>query len=223
MSNLFGIVGGHGAVATLQFHQLLTSKVLAAGAFKDEDFPNLIITNISGNIINEQGEIDDREKLKKLLTTTAAIFTQAETTHTVILCNTFHSEHKFMEQVFSGQMLLLPELVKKVIKTTGSKKPLVVASQITIDHKLYEDSAYTTKSLYADTLIEAGMKGQTMHPLLHKLVEKAEQEQADSIILGCTDLSVFHTTLQNLTQIPVIDSLEAAADTIFAIHESGRK
>lgn len=223
MVNLFGIIGGHGAVATLQFHKLLTSLALNAGAYNDDDFPNLIITNIGGNIINTQGVITDAKNLKNLLIRTEATFTQAGTTHTLILCNTFHSEQKFMKKLFHGQQLLLPELVKKAIITAQHRKPFIVGSQTTLNYGLYESPEYTTINMFAGELIEAGMKNHTTHPLLRTIIKEAEDNSADSIILACTDLSVFHQELQKLTGLPVIDSLAVAANTIFTLHESGRK
>lgn len=215
--NKYGILGGYGAVATLRFQQLLFQAVLETGKYEDQDFPKLIITNLPTPVITNTGKIDDVTKLRSMFNDVAPIFRTA--THMAVLCNTFHSEQPYMQAIFNGLLLPLPEITLQAAVSRGAKNSFLLASEETIRHNLYLDKGMAIHAAAAPELIQAGMQGNTYHPKLMDVIRDAEAAQADSIILGCTDLSIFSETLRSLTSIPVVDSLEETAHTILALEK----
>ena len=212
MKKIFGIIGGHGAVATSHFQQLLLQEYLAQGSYKDTDFPHTIITNVPLGEINEAGKIKNRESIRQLIDFASQILAPAN--YTLVLCNTFHIEQEYMEQILPGTFLSLPLLTHARIQQNSYKKVLLVGTELTLENNLHPSTTYTTVQYVSEPLIEAGMKGQTDHPDLTTIVELAKNENVDAIALVCTDLSVFQPKLETLTSLPILDSLLIAAQTI---------
>jgi aspartate/glutamate racemase len=216
----FAILGGHGAVATTHFLNLLTDTYLNDGAYEDEDFPQTIISNLPASVINSAGEIADIANLHKLIQNTAPIFATAD--HIVVLCNTFHTEQTYMDEAFHGNLMSLPQITRDTIAEQGYRKVLVVGSNATLTHQLYNDSRFIVVPSYNPELITAGMQKKLIPELLYDVIADAVTNQVDSIVLGCTDLSVFADELRKLADFPVIDSVETAVKTLIAIDRKNR-
>jgi aspartate/glutamate racemase len=139
-------------------------------------------------------------------------------TDVYVICNTFHVEEKFMQQVFANKLHSVPALTSQAVVGSEYSKPLIVGSKLTSEDNLYSHAGYIATNMFADELIAAGMKYQTSHPQLTDVVAAAERAGSDCIVLGCTDLSVMADTLRTMTALPVIDSVEAVANHIYNSH-----
>lgn len=206
----FGIVGGHGAVASAHFHTQLIEAYLQDGAYEDEHFPSFIISNYPEKTIDSSGEIDDYTNVSRLLTQTVNAMRDID--YCLVLCNTFHSPQ--VNIATKAQRLNLPQITAQEGVASGAKRPLVVASSTSNKSRLYDNPAYDPVYLDAGQLIELGMRGSKDHPLLSVLIEKARLSKCDSIILGCTDLTRFASQLRTMTNLPVIDSVESAVKKV---------
>lgn len=207
----FGIIGGHGAVASAQFHIQLIEAFLEDGAYEDEDFPSFIISNLPEKTVNSAGTIINYPQVSQLLSRTVAMMGDID--YLLILCNTFHSPQ--VEIATTAKKLSLPQITAEHAVAASCKRPLVVCTSISTSNNLYDNPEYEV-AYYpgADLLIEAGMGGQTDHPTLASIIEEAKQLNCDSIILGCTDLTRFAPQLLTMTDLTVIDSVEAAVHKV---------
>lgn len=206
----FGIVGGHGAVASAHFHTQLIEAYLQDGAYEDEHFPSFIISNYPEKTINSSGEIVDYTKASLLLTQTVQAMRDID--YLLVLCNTFHIPQ--VNITTNARRLDLPKLTVQKAIASAVKRPLVAASSTSNTSRLYDDPEYSPVYVDAGKLIELGMRGTREHPLLQNLVDEAHLSECDSIILGCTDLTRFASQLRNMTNLPVIDSVESAVQKV---------
>lgn len=213
MEKTYGILGGYGAPAGLHLHEEIINQTINTRGFADLAFPRFIITNFPYNVMTETGEIQDEAEFITANKEAAEAFTLA--TDVLILCNSFHRYFLVMESIYGKKLINLPEKVGDEVASSGAKKPLLVSSIETINSGLYENENYELVTHYNPTLIASGMKTETpRHDLLIPIIHKAEQENADAIIMGCTDLNKYAKELRTMTNLPVFDSVETAATII---------
>lgn len=213
MEKTYGIVGGYGAPAGLHLHQELITQTLATKGHTDLDFPRFILTNLPYNIMTETGEIQNKEEFIQANTEANKAFTSA--TDVIILCNSFHRYLNIMKDIYGSKLINLPQRVGQQAVENGYQKPLLVSSTETIQAGLYKNSGYDLQTYYNPAIIESGMKTETpLRSLMLPILEKAEKTEADSIIMGCTDLNQYAKEIRKLTHLPVMDSVETAATFI---------
>jgi aspartate/glutamate racemase len=213
MEKTYGILGGYGAPAGLHLHQEIIERALATKGHEDLAFPRFILTNLPYNVMTETGVIQNREEFIKANEEANKAFTLA--TDVIILCNSFHRYLGLMDDIYGDKLINLPKRVAEEAVGRGYQKPLLVSSKETIQSGLYVHEGYQLETYYDPRLIDSGMK--TENPvlsLMEPILEKAKACGADSIIMGCTDLNQYAKQIRNLTDLPVMDSVETAATII---------
>lgn len=213
MEKTYGILGGYGAPAGLHLHAEVINQTLAARGHADLAFPRFILTNLPYEVMTETGEIQDEDEFILANKEAAEAFQLA--TDVLVLCNSFHRHLPLMEDIYGYKLINLPKRVGAHVAEQEYKRPLLVSSIETIQAGLYLNDSYALSTYYNPEIIKSGMKTEEPQARLMDLIlNEAEKAQADSIIMGCTDLNMYGKSLRRLTSLPVIDSVEVAATII---------
>lgn len=218
----FGILGGQGAVATMQLHRLIVEKAIQLGAQQDIDFPSLIISNIPSTSLSEHGiDSETGENIREFILKHASVF-NGNVDYVVAACNTIHVETTYMRKVFGEKVFLsLLDLVQKEL--IADSKILLLCSETTKDEKLFEKTNHKNNVFIFPepklslSLIENGMINKTTSNDLVKtfseIIMTFKKEKCDSILLACTEMSIYKPVFEDFG-ITIYDSLEILANHI---------
>lgn len=217
--NIYGFIGGYGTVASVHLQSLLIQSFTSSRVItKDSDFPDYIVTSLPRqNAINLSGSNINVEALKSFLDINNQVLSTCS--HIFVLCNSFHSHSELLQKRLNNRVIPLPQITKTQIENCRYAKPLIVGSDITSNNSLYSSSRYSEEYLNPEELIIAGIRNQSADNLIQQVIETATKQNRDSIVLACTDLSIYASTFRKYTELPVIDSLETTVKTIIKMEE----
>lgn len=215
-----GVMGGLGPMATVYFLKMI---IELTNAKCDQDNIDMLISNtastydrtdyITGQSSDNPQEslIDDAKKLEQI----GADFL-------VITCNTAHYFYdKIQENVKIPVINMIDETIKYV-KNNNYKKIGILATDGTLEAKIYQRYCDTNKLNY-EILDEENQK--CLMDIIYKdiksgnkvsiskfnnLISSLKDKGCDGVILGCTELSVLKND-NNLSSDFYIDSLEILA------------
>lgn len=220
-----GILGGMGPYATVSFETLL---LRAANAPSDQESPVLLVVN-DGTIPDRTRALLEfgsspvpamRRRLLQLRDAGAEVL--------CVPCNTAHAFYEKFKDVLEGVTFVhIVDAVIAVLKdrhssatciglmgTTGTKKAGVYDSRMQAAgfSLIYPDDYHQDllmQAIYGEQGIKAGFFDEP-RTLLLKVVEFLGANQAEVIILGCTEISI---ALKSAS-LPLIDSTESLAQGV---------
>ncbi len=214
-----GVLGGMGAAASANFYQSLVE--IAQKKFhskNDDDFPAIWIYNLPITDFDETGFVN-LENVKLQLIKSLKKLENVGSDFITIPCNTVHYLLKEMTATIKIPILSILETTAKVVQKESFKKVGLLNSQSTGQYQLYEKtfekfdivtySVTNKEQLQVNQTIRhviTGNQGQHDIDGLNKIVRRFQQQGAEAIILGCTelplafsqkncDLPVFNTTM----------------------------
>lgn len=204
-----GIIGGAGPLAGIA---LLTQIFRLAreryGCWKDEDFPMVFVLSfpfrdmLSDEIDPPRIREELRSCLKKLRDNGAAVIG--------IACNTLHAFLDSQEED-RPDLIQLPLIAAEEV----SSPPLILGTSTSRRFELYSKRfpclyPDAKTQLEIDTLITQILKGEEVTERLQALVQAAP---AESILLGCTELSLYTPSLLSCNK-KIIDPLQIMANKL---------
>lgn len=207
-SRKIGILGGMGPAATANFQRLLIETINRGGVREDSEFPTIITLSIPLSDWDHTGATDKvkvakqvQMNLSKLRTMGAQII--------AVPCNTVH-------EFIKGNDIV--NIVLETLKVCEESKILgILCSRQTRDSRLYEICALRKHIYYPDQeaidiVIDRVMEGK--RPDISPLVDYLFESNADTVVLGCTELSLCITS-SLLVSHKVIDSSRVLAEATF--------
>ncbi len=207
-----GILGGAGplAGAALLDRVLRLSQVMY-GCNKDADFPKVILISfpfsemLTGDIDIENVRKELKDSLRELRQNGAAVLG--------IACNTLHAFLDEDEQY--DDLILLPQAVAGKV---DRDVPLVLCTSTSVRfnlHKRFFPCNYLDpeRQRQLDEVIEWILAGKEETAVVQRLIEIINGVQTRTIVLGCTEISLFKDPLA-LLGIRVIDPLDILAEAI---------
>lgn len=218
----FGILGGQGAVATMQLHKLIIQKAINSGSKQDIDFPSLLISNIPSTTLSEHGvDTDSTESAREFILKHVPIF-KGNVDKVVAACNTLHVEENFLNEAF-GKNVFVSLVTLVTNELPSNSRILTLCSETTQNYTLFEMKNYKDNMfIYAEAehslnLINNGMVNCSNNSDLEKtfseIILTFRQEKCDAILLACTEMSIFSQMFRD-NGIVVYDSLEILANHI---------
>lgn len=204
-----GIIGGMGPRATVQFEQLLLDRLTGS----DQAIPDIVCLNY--------GHIPDRTKFLIGDGDNPALAIQHAINQLLLLncdvlcmpCNTAHAPKILSQLDTAGVPLLhMPREALNELNTNGFKRCLVLSTDGTRQAdvfvgkntlRLNDREQRLVSKLIAD--IKTGQSCDT-----HDLEQIIANRGADSVLLGCTELSFMQPNLE-MIGIPTIDTLAVLA------------
>ncbi len=208
-----GIVGGAGPLAGASLlERVLRLSGSAYGCYRDGDFPKVLLLSFpfsemltpGMDVAQLQNELS--QCLKQLRENGAAVL--------AIACNTLHAflnEDEeltdFIHMPKELAMQISPAEIPLVLCTTTSKQFGL--------HRRFFRCAYPDDETQGrvDNLISQILKGTEQQVVVGELREIIESQTASTIILGCTELSLFANHIAAGTKT-IIDPLDVVAEKI---------
>ena len=206
---MLGIIGGMGPMASAVFYDMISSKTDASC---DQENLNLILLSHAGmpdrtRAILSKDEAQIEEVRSKLLAD--AIFLQnAGCTAIAVTCNTAHYFVNMIEDELDIPFIhLIRETAEAVASEFGAKKVAVLATDGTIETRLYQDElskrgviAFTPKAevqaLVMHEIYECIKSGKPAdEEIWQKIEEYVKAEGCEAAVLACTELSVVRKEL----------------------------
>ena len=224
MEKFFTNIGGMGTMATESYlHQLN----LRTPAHADQEYLNYILVN-HATVPDRTAYILDHSQPSPLPTLLDDIRQQSQLNPAffTLPCNTAHYFYDDLQAATTIPLLHMPrETVKEIQRHFPEAKRIgITGTQGTITDKVYEDEVLAagltpvlpTAEIEAETmeLIYDNIKEQDRvdAPLYHRILRQMHDEQgADLVILGCTELSLAQER-EPETQIPLVDSQSVLVD-----------
>ena len=206
---MLGIIGGMGPMASALFYDMISSKTDASC---DQENLDLILLSHAGmpdrtGAILSKDEAQIEEVRSKLLAD--ALFLQnAGCTAIAVTCNTAHYFVNMIEGELDIPFIhLIRETAEAVASKFGAKKVAVLATDGTIETRLYQDElskrgviAFTPKAevqaLVMHEIYECIKSGKPADEEIWKKIEEyVKAEGCEAAVLACTELSVVRKEL----------------------------
>lgn len=210
-----GILGGMGPRATAVFHETLLTKL----AGTDQLLPRIICSN--------NGAIPDRTKYLlgngedplEILKFEARLLQKAGVDIVCMPCNTAHSPRILSRLMATVPLPVLdmPAACMLFAEEYGAKEVLILGTRGTIENNIFSTRTflpcvYPTPSQQSvvDLVIKSVKSGEVLSKNTIKQIQNiVNSSRADTIILGCTELSSLASLIS--TEKLVIDSLDVLA------------
>ncbi len=216
---MIGIIGGAGPFAGVNLlEQIFRLCQTNYGCSKDADFPKVLLLSFpfTEMLSVEIDPVQVKRELKDCLDT----LKKNGAGVCAIACNTLHA---FLGEENEG-LILLPAILAAEIKGTT---PLVLCTSTSRRYSLHQQSFscfYPNPSDQArmDAIIEEILKGADETLIVPRLMNFIEEQKEDTIVLGCTELSLFASQL-NVPGKTVIDLVSLAAQKIVDESFSARR
>ena len=206
---MLGIIGGMGPMASALFYDMISSKTDASC---DQENLDLILLSHAGmpdrtGAILSKDEVQIEAVRSKLLTD--AMFLQnSGCTAIAVTCNTAHYFVNMIEDELDIPFIhLIRETAEAVASEFGAKKVAVLATDGTIETKLYQNElskrgviAFTPKAevqaLVMHEIYDCIKSGKPAdEEIWQKIEEYVKAEGCEAAVLACTELSVVRKEL----------------------------
>ena len=206
---MLGIIGGMGPMASALFYDMISSKTDASC---DQENLDLILLSHAGmpdrtRAILSKDEAQIEEVRSKLLAD--AMFLQnSGCTAIAVTCNTAHYFVNMIEDELDIPFIhLIRETAEAVASKFGAKKVAVLATDGTIETRLYQDElskrgviAFTPKAevqtLVMHEIYDCIKSGKPAdEEIWQKIEEYVKAEGCEAAVLACTELSVVRKEL----------------------------
>lgn len=208
-----GILGGIGPEATGEFYNKLITRLQEEGLIEsNKDFPQIIINSIPAPELIYDTVSDDElkpyiEGLKEL--------DRFKVNFIVMVCNTIYLYYDKLQKQIKTPILNLREELKKLLIKNNIKSTLILGTPLIIKRGLYkfdgiksfEPSEEEIKKLtYLIFNFNKGVEKELQIQKLKNICEKHIKDGAETIILGCTELSLM-LEKEKLSKINTINVL----------------
>ncbi len=226
----FGVIGGMGSKATLEFYERL---IESSKAEKDQDHMNVLILNHATlpdrtEVILENRENDFLDSIKRDF----EIMEFARVLDIAIPCNSAHYFYDKMQKMTNINIInMVEETIKEISKKhkAGAKIGLL-ATNGTVRSGIYKKYAkkYGFEIIVPDnnnqnnvmSVIYENIKGhmELDSSLLDMLIEKyIYQEKCEGVIIGCTELSCIRIR-EDLKKY-IYDAMDVLVDKSISIYD----
>ncbi len=206
---MLGIIGGMGPMASAVFYDMISSKTDASC---DQENINLILLSHAGMpdrtraiLSKDEAQI---EAVRSKLLADAMFLQNAGCTAIAVTCNTAHYFVNMIEDELDIPFIhLIRETAEAVASEFGARKVAVLATDGTIETRLYQDElskrgviAFTPKAevqaLVMHEIYECIKSGKPAdEEIWQKIEEYVKAEGCEAAVLACTELSVVRKEL----------------------------
>jgi len=208
-----GIIGGAGPLAgAFLLKRILFLSGEVYGCYRDADFPQVFLISFP---FSEMLCPDmDIAKLRKELSGCLEQLRKNGASVLAIACNTLHAFLDEKDEL--NDLVHLPRTLAEEISL--SDKPLVFCTSTSVQfglHKQFFPCTYpdTQTQQEIDRIIDQILRGIDQSVILEKLEKLLQAQTANTVILGCTELSLFSAHL-SMPNKQIIDPLEVMANKI---------
>ena len=228
MKPKIGIIGGMGPLATTIF---LKKVIDCTNARIDQD--NVPLAIINDTIVPDRTAFLLGKSTDNPLTYLIKDMHDLEAlgcNYASMICNTSHSFYEELKENTNMQLINMVELTLEEVKNKGYNRPGLMATDGTIKAQVYDKfNKYDLDIIIPEVSIQKEIN-ELIYDYVKKnikapeykfidIIEYFKSSGCDSIILGCTELSVIVDDL-NIQKDNIIDSTTILADKIVKIYKS---
>lgn len=221
-----GLVGGIGPASTVEYYLGIIKKCRIEQ--RGNVYPEIVIDSV--NMLSHDKVLaeNDYDKLAHYLLRSLSNLKAAGAELAAITANTEHIVWNMVHSKFPLPVISIVEATIREIKRKGFKNVLVFGTMFTLKSRLYEN-ALNNQGITAiipsgndistiDSLIYPNMENGIIIPAdKQKLVKMAEkyisEKDADSILLGCTELPLAITYCD--VSVPILNTTEIHINEIY--------
>lgn len=222
-----GILGGMGPAASADFYRRLVDLAQREyGAEQDTDFPAMHLYNLPLSGFDETGFVHP-EAVQEQLIRGVQLLATAGSDLIMIPCNTVHAFYSEMQKAISVPIISIIDAVVERAVEQGFKAVCLLSSESTRHYQLYESafakhginviSASDAEQQVLNKIIHrvmAGLQGADEVEMLRGIVKRHENEGAEAIVLGCTELPL--AISQEDIHLPLLNSTDILAHAALA-------
>lgn len=210
---IIGIVGGAGPLAGISLlERVLILSNRRYGCYRDADYPQVLLNSFpfSDMLTPEKDNMLLKAELSLSLNQLRAQGAEV----LAIACNTLHN---FLDADQDREDLInLPRMLGEEL--SSEEMPLVLCTTTSREnniHKKFLECSYPEPfiQIKVDKIIDRILQGAGSHQIVTDLLTLIEKGTASTVILGCTELSLFANELA-VSNKKVIDPLEILAKKI---------
>lgn len=211
-----GIIGGAGPLAGAFFlERIVLLSGQKYGCYRDADYPEVILLSFPFSEMLKK--VCDFRKIRQELQGCLEQLRRNGAAVIAIACNTLHT---FLEhEAEASDLIHLPRTLAAEIPENAI--PLILCTSTAARaglHQNYFPCVYPDPATQAaiDEWIDSTLKGADRKRQLKALKQLIEQQKEETIILGCTELSLFFSELSQ-TQKRILDPLEISANKVLEL------
>lgn len=210
-----GIIGGMGPESTaLLYKEIVRSFQTDFGAYKDEDFPEILIHSLPIPDITE--DIKNKSLVRKMLSKSIHFLENSQVDFIAFPCNSLDYFVDYLSTQTNTIILSIVEETSEIIKKRGYKEILLLSTPTTFEKGLYhrylKDTIIVRPKNYMkiQEIIMGTLKGENPKEEFIEMLER-EYFAYENIVIGCTDLSVLVKDYKN---DKIIDSVKCLSNAI---------
>lgn len=210
---IIGIVGGAGPLAgACLLERVLTLSNRRYGCYRDADYPQVLLNSFPFS------DMLTSEKDNRLLNAELSLsLNQLRAQGAVVLAIACNTLHNFLDADQDREDLInLPRMLGEEL--CSEEMPLVLCTSTSREnnvHNKFFECSYPEPFIQVkvDEIIDRILQGAEPHQIVTDLLTLIETSTASTIILGCTELSLFAKELA-VSNKKIIDPLEILAKKI---------
>lgn len=217
-----GILGGMGPEAGVLLQQLIIRQTPAQ---KDQDHIE-VITYTNPHVPDRTASLkmDGGESYQKAVKESLQLLETTGVDILVMACITAHARFPEIQKSIKTPLLNIVELAKQEIMATDGRVG-ILATDGTVNSGLFMITGQPAKTIAPGRElqlvvmavihdIKKSMKDKSITDRLEKVVMHLRQEGCERLLLGCTELSIYHDELRERLGNILIDPLRLAAYTL---------
>jgi len=220
-----GLIGGMSYSSTLIYYERLNK--LSNDHFGDLTTPKIILSSVNFSYIERLQHDGKWSELGSMLSNEAKTLEIAGAEVLALCTNTMHKVFDQMTQNILIPSIHIAESTAQFITNDEYKKPALLATKFTMEEEFYVKKL-TDHGL--DPVIPTDESRDILHSVIYDelclnitseksrnnfldIVKEVEQEGADSVILGCTEVGMLLN--EDNVSLPVYDTVELHCKSIF--------
>lgn len=197
-----GLIGGMSWESTVTYYRRLNEQVRdQRGGLHSAE---IVMRSLDFTRVVELQKADRWDEAGLLLGNAAANLARAGADCVLICTNTMHLVADPVAKMAGVPLIDIISETAKALHQDGRKRPLLLATRYTMEHGFYTDRM---RALGLDVIVPAAAERQVVHDVIFdelckgqirdaardaylSIIETARAEGADSVILGCTEISL---------------------------------
>ena len=216
-----GILGGMSPESTAAFYELLIKKHL--NAYKNDAYPEIVIFSVNFARVLEYQDAVDTQAYVEELSKGLGVLADAKVDFIVIPSNTVHKVLDDLRALVNVPILSIVDATLDHAQKEGLQKLLLLGTKQTMSGSFYQHEAAKKdlelitptpeEQVEVNTIIfgELVLGNEPSSQSKHRMLEiVSSYNQADAIILGCTELQMI--LKPDDTALPMLDTLEIHVD-----------
>ena len=219
-----GLIGGMSYSSTISYYEKLNS--ITNNLYDDLTTPKIYLSSLNFKEIEMLQHNNEWSKLGSILNEEAKYLEQLGVDILALCTNTMHKLSDEMMDSVSLEFVHIAEATAEKICDENFRSPALLATKFTMEEDFYKDKL---KKLGLNVVIPNDKQRDTLHKIIYdelcfnniietsrdliiEIVDSVKSLEADSVILGCTEVGLLLN--QDNSSLPVFDTVQIHCEKI---------